>query len=242
MWDFLLNTLKHPSDYLGILKTNTLVFSHRIDEGNGYYSFIFKPTKPLTWKAGEHGVFTMPDKVINGKAWRAFSIASSATENEIKIGTNIPVEVSDFKAKLMALTAGDKIKMHGPFGEFHLHNKTQQVVGIAGGIGITPFRALMHEIANNQIPGVNLHLIFAGRDNYFTYEAEIRSFSEHPNISTVFINTPDEVNANIDSSVAEFGNNAEYFVSGSPGMIGAVKKTLKEKGIKQIYNDPFKGY
>lgn len=242
MWDFLLNACKHPIDYFGIIKTNTLNYSHRFDEGNGYYSFVFKTNKPISWRAGEHGVFTMPNKVINGKAWRAFSIASSESEGEIRIGTNVPAEASHFKANLMAMKPGDEITMHGPFGEFHLHRNTKQIVGIAGGIGITPFRALMHEIAHNKITNVKLDLIFAGRENYFTYESEIRNFSEHEMIDTIFVNTPDEVNATIDKLVAEFGNQAEYFISGSPGMIGAVKKTLQQKGIKKIFNDPFKGY
>jgi len=242
MWDFLFRAILRPNSYWGILKKHELTFSHRIDEGNRVYSFIFETDKPLTWSPGEHGVFSFPQKKIEGKSWRAFSIASSEIEGQIRIATNIPDLHSDFKDKLLNLSPGDKISLRGPFGEFRVSKNTKQMVGIAGGIGITPFRAIMYEIAKNKLEGVNLHLIYAGKENYFTYEDKIHNFSNHPNIIVEFVNTPDEVNAKIDSSVQKFGNHAEYFISGSPGMIKAVQMRLKKQGIRKIFNDPFKGY
>lgn len=242
MFDFILRAIAHPTDYYGIFKRHTLVFRELIDEGNGNYSFLFTSQTPITWKAGEHGVFTLPEKDISGKKWRAFSIASSAIENEIRIGTSIPPTPSDFKKKMLALQPRETIQMNGPFGEFHLENCQKHIVAIAGGIGITPLRAIMVELANDLHPDVTLELIYAGKDNYFTYHHTCQEFATHENISITYVNTPDEVNAAIDKAAQTHQNNASYCISGSPGMIGAIKKRLTSAGIKHIINDPFKGY
>ena len=132
--------------------------------------------------------------------------------------------------------------MHGPFGEFHLDNTAKHIVSIAGGIGITPLRAIMVELANDLHPDVTFELIYAGKNDYFTYKKVCQEFSTHQNISIMYVNTPDEVNAAVDSAVKTHQNAATYYISGSPGMIGAVKKRLLESGVSNIINDPFKGY
>jgi ferredoxin-NADP reductase len=242
MLDFLFRALSNPIDYYRILKKHTLIFRECIDEGNGSFSFIFSPQAPVMWKAGQHGVFFLPEKNVSGKTWRAFSIASSAVENQITIGTTIPPTPSDFKQKMLDLNPGETIDMHGPIGEFHLDNCGKRIVAIAGGIGITPLRAMMVEIMNDLHPDVHLELIYAGKNNYFTYNDSCIEFNKHPNISITFVNTPNEVNAAIDKAIDTYQNMATYCISGSPGMIGAIKKRLSEAGMQKILNDPFKGY
>jgi len=242
MLDFFLRALSSPFDYSGMLKKHTLVFRECIDEGNRNFSFIFDSQPIITWKAGQHGVFTLPGQNVSGKKWRAFSVASSAIENEVRIGTTIPPHPSDFKQKMLDLSPGETIDMRGPFGEFHLNNCGTQVVAIAGGIGITPLRAMMVELANNLHPDVSFELIYAGKDNYFAYHTACAEFNNHPNISITYVNTPDEVNTAVDTAVSTYQNAATYYISGAPGMISAIKKRLSKAGIKKIVNDPFKGY
>lgn len=242
MFDFLLQFVCSPKDYIGILKKNTIIFRERVDEGNGNYSFIFDMPSPLRWKAGQHGVFTMPNQNVSGKKWRAFSVASSAIENEIRIGTSIPPTPSDFKQKMLSLKPNDTICMRGPFGEFYINKGKKHIVAIAGGIGITPLRAIMVEIANDLHPDVTLELIYAGKNNHFTYGESCAEFEKHPNVSITYVNTPEEVNSAIDHAVQTHKNAADYYISGSPGMIHAIKDRLTKAGIKKIVNDPFKGY
>lgn len=242
MWDFLFRALTHIPDYIGIVHSHELTLVEQKLEGNDVHSFIFSSAKPLTWKAGQHGIFTLPNQTISGKTWRAFSIASSPKEGHVMISTIVPETASDFKQKLVTLQPGDTITMRGPFGEFHTHNAPTQIVGIAGGIGITPLRAIAYEIANNFNQTNSLQLIYAGKNNYFTYLIDCEIFAQHPRINIVYVNTPDEVNTAIDSAVETHKQTALYYVSGSPGMIGAIRKRLQDAGIKQVINDPFKGY
>lgn len=241
MIDVLLRALRDPLDYIPVLNRRTLVLQEVIQESGDIYSFIFKPVLPCVWKAGQHGIFFFPQTKIEGKWWRAFSIASSSHEGVIRISTIIKENPSDFKKNLKALPIGGKMSMHGPFGEFHTSQKISRIIGIAGGIGITPFRALIKDISLGVILHTQLTLIYSAQGEH-TYKNEFESQLKHPAITIIYTSTPEEVNSQLSAQVQEHSNSASYFVSGSPGMIGAIRKTLKEKGIRHIVNDSFKGY
>lgn len=165
MIDFSLRALRHPTDYLGVLKWHRVKLVRTEHCVENIYSFVFEKPPGLSWKAGQHGVCWFFDEHLEAGRWRAFSIASSAYENELRIATIIPETPSAFKQKLNALKPGQHIWLQGPFGEFHASEKTQ-LVGIAGGIGITPFRALAYEVAHKHLPDVSLTLIYSAQNEY----------------------------------------------------------------------------
>lgn len=241
----MLNLLKraclHPVDYLGALKTHTLIFKEKIQESEKNYSFIFTPQEKIFWKAGQHAIFSFPKSSIDGKNWRPFSVASAPHENQIRIGTSIPDPHSDFKEKLMQLSPGETIRMHGPFGEFYAREQTKHIIGIAGGIGITPFRALLFDLTHKH-SDVHATLVYSAKSTY-TYRRELDYWqAQNKNLNIIYTRTPEEVGQTINSLTATYGNKADYFISGAPRMIASIRQTLKDKGIKRIYNDPFKGY
>ncbi len=241
MWDVIARAFKHPFDYLPVILRRRIVLAEIRQETETVHSFIFKPKGAMRWKAGQHGIFLFPHAKITGKKWRAFSIASSSHEGEIRISTIIKEPVSDFKKHLLALKPGDELIMHGPFGEFRVSPHICRIVGIAGGIGITPFRALMKDISLGVIAATQLTLIYSSIDPY-VFKEEIDKFALHPSIKVIYTHTPEEVNAALDEQVEQYANSASYFISGSPGMIQAIRKTLKGKRIRHIVNDSFKGY
>jgi ferredoxin-NADP reductase len=116
----------------------------------------------------------------------------------------------------------------------------KQIVGIAGGIGITPFRALIKAIASGTT-NTKLTLIYSAVGSH-TYKSEFETTLVHPNIEIIYTSTPEEVNEALEKQVALHQNNAHYFISGSPRMIEALKTTLLAKRIRNIVNDSFKGY
>lgn len=242
MWDLLLRMIMHPVAYAGARHTHVLTLKECIDEGNGIFSFIFTSPESLNWAAGQHGVFYFDKLQLFRKNWRAFSIASSANEHVVMISTLISEAPSDFKKKLLALEPGEHIIMRGPFGEFQVTPNMKKIVGIAGGIGITPFRSILMAISAGLMPNVELELIYAGKNNYYAFEGACRKLSEHPQITITYTNTIEEVNAAIDDATARNKNNATYFISGSPGMIAAIRGRLQKGRVTKIINDPFKGY
>jgi len=243
MPDLLLRILKHPTDYFGVFNTVNLKLKEHVVEDSGVHSFIFSPEKPITWKAGQHSIFTLPGHKVTGKEWRAFSIASAPHEKVIRIGTNIPDEPSSFKQELLKLTPGDSIRMHGPFGEFHVKPRVKRIIGIVGGIGITPLRSIIAEATFNKNP-IPITLLYSARDKY-TYQSDLDTWTkENPNLNIIYTHTPEEVNVELDTLLQTHGNSAHYFISGSPGMINALYKNCCAKTIKpkNIVSDSFKGY
>ncbi len=240
MIDLLTRALRHPTDYLPALRRRTLFLQAHYQESESVHTFVFTPTQPISWRAGQHAIFTLPEADVQGKTWRPFSVASSPHEGVIQISTTIPPTPSDFKKKLLTLRDDDPVVMYGPYGEFHAHQKAQHIVGIAGGIGITPFRALAYEIAHNHAPRTRLTLIYAASGAH-PYRAELEHW-QHNRLRIHFVSSPEEVFARLKERFALSGNTADYYISGSPAMITSLTGGATKIGITHIINDPFKGY
>ncbi len=243
MIDLITRSILHPIDYLGVLKNTTLTLSdYRIEE-DGIHSLIFTSPKPLHWRAGQHGLFSLVTDTSNKKEYRAFSIASAPHEKVIRIGTKIPTEPSDFKKQLLALKAHDTIRVCGPFGEFHTKPNMKQIIGIAGGIGITPFRSIIADM-NFKKDSTPTTLIYSTSWRH-TYKSEFDEWKKlNPNLTIIYANTTEQVRSELEKLIEVHKNKAHYFISGSPMMITAISDTCKKNGInsKNIINDPFKGY
>ncbi len=241
MLNLYVQALLCPLYYIGFFNKRTLRLRERISEGNDIYSFICTSEKPFSWNAGQHGVFSFPDKYVEGKTWRAFSIASSPEEGVMRIATIIKENPSGFKKHLLALEQGESIVMRGPFGEFRTSPKMKHIIGIAGGIGITPFRAIIKSIASNTLRNTKLTLIYSALGAH-TFRKEFDTALTHPNIEIIYTDTPGEVNAELKKLVTLHKNTAYYFISGSPEMIGALRSSLRSQGTTKIVSDSFKGY
>lgn len=241
MFDIIARAVRHPIDYSGVLQSRVITLKEHRQESELIHSFLFTYAQPTDWKAGQHAVFTLPGMHVSGKTWRPFSVASAPHEGVIQIGTTIPPEHSDFKDKLLSLVPGDEIHMYGPFGEFHIRPHMKRIVGVAGGIGITPFRSLIADATHRKLP-IPITLIYATKDEH-TYRNDLETLmSQNPHLTIHFVQNPDEVNLALASAIDEHKNTAHYFVSGSPGMIAAIQKNCHAQGVHKIVNDPFKGY
>ncbi len=233
---------RHPIAYSGVYRTTNLTLQKIIRESEEIYSFIFSAPKLPKWRAGQHAIFTLPNKDVSGKSYRPFSVASAPSEGVIRISTIISKNPSSFKENLLSLQSGQLIRMRGPYGEFCIKKHMKKVVGVAGGIGITPFRSLINDLVKKD-SAVDFTLIYSAKPGLHTFKDELDILiKDKPNLKIIYTNTPDEVNTALDEQIATNHNRAYYFLSGSPGMITALKKSLKQKGIRKIISDPFKGY
>jgi ferredoxin-NADP reductase len=116
-------------------------------ESPGVESFIFKPEKPLVWKAGQflHYVLNHAPTDDRGSD-RWFTIASAPFERHVMITTRFTSKHgSTFKKTLKALKPGNAIEISDLDGDFIVSDPKKQYVFIAGGIGITPFRSILKQ-------------------------------------------------------------------------------------------------
>jgi ferredoxin-NADP reductase len=118
-------------------------------------AFVFEfAGVPFEFKAGQTCDVTLPEpKYHDAKGTtRTFSIASSPADlPHIMFATRLTG--SAFKRSLVEAAAGAEIEIEGPFGSFTLHqNAKRPAVFLAGGIGVTPFRAMIKDAVERRLP------------------------------------------------------------------------------------------
>jgi ferredoxin-NADP reductase len=204
-------------------------------EANDTFSFIFAPEQPLQWKAGQllRYVLNHPNPDDRGVE-RFFSIASAPHEKHVTLTTRFASKTSSFKKALKNFRPGDAIEAHDLEGDFVVDDSKKTFVFIAGGIGITPFRAILLDLDYNKKP-LNVQLLYANRDNDFPYRKELDALrGRHPEFRN---------EKSIPQLVPDIQKPMLY-VSGPEPMVESMDETLKKIGVpeERIKNDFFPGY
>lgn len=230
-------------DILPIFKKHEISLKEKYREAGDIYTFIFEMKQQIHWKAGQHGVFTIKHPKIN-KPTRLFSIASIPSEGHIKISMKISQNPSEFKQALLNLQTEMKIFMRGPIGSFYI-NSPKPLLFIAGGIGITPYRALIKDLLSNSTEtSNNVKLLYMDIREEFIYTKELDEAGKSASIKTSYLATREDLNKEIQEFVYKHSNDAEYFVVGSKSMVNSIENLLSSEGIKKknIKKDTFIGY
>ncbi|MBZ9534268.1 hypothetical protein KGR20_08315 [Cytobacillus oceanisediminis] len=69
-------------DMIAVFKKRELVFIESYKESEYVYTFVFEKEKDLTWKAGQHGLFSITHKKVKNPT-KPFTISSAPSENKI---------------------------------------------------------------------------------------------------------------------------------------------------------------
>lgn len=231
------------SDLFPIFKKYQVEFQETYKEVGDIHTFIFKSPELINWKAGQHGIFTINHIKIK-KATRPFSIASIPSEGHIKISMKIGETPSDFKRALINLKPGMKVSMRGPIGSLYPTSQ-KPLLFIAGGIGITPYRALVKELLSNPLTLPNdVKLLYLSSQSEFLYKQEFESASMIAPIKANYLDNRDQLSEEVVHFIDLYKNEAEYFLVGPKSMTSRLETLLKSKGInkKMIKKDVFIGY
>lgn len=207
-----------------------------------YHVFECAYDRKIFWTPGVHGIFSIPGLEIEGSNTRYFSIASIHDENTIKFATRIPEDCSQFKKHLAQLKEGDEIDMEGPYGEFNFQDDSTPVIMIAGGVGITPVRALFKELEKGNDRIVKL-IYSTGGQHLFKDELSAVA-AANDKIGIDFVGGREELAAKLEEYADEMKNEAYYFISGPPGMVRTVMNLLEDRYINEgrIIAESFIGY
>ena len=225
-----------------------LTFYERIQNTPDCFSFYFNPETPVTWKAGQYATFIIPhdnpdDRGIN----RFFTIASSPHEGFIMVTTRYSGESSStFKKAMMSLEKGKSITLLGPQGEFIIEDYSKSYALIAGGIGITPFRSILHDLEHNKkIKDMEIFLIYSSRNNDIVFKDDFDLFAaNYSSFKVRYVISPEVCNAALISVAIPFFKERTYYISGPKGMVKAIEDGLILEGIvnEQLNMDYFPGY
>ncbi len=196
----------------------------------------FKNT-PLTFEAGQFISLQFTEK-----AWRAYSIASTPTENLIELIIRI-VPNGLGSTILDKSKVGDKFTFKGPFGHFLLSkNKDANLIFLGTGTGIAPLRSMILMEKNNL--NRQMTLLYGGRNTKdIAYLKEMNSWADNLKIKLGLSRTTHfgkykniAKNCRITEFLEDdniFDNKSEFYICGNGAMVKSVVQILKEKGIEK---------
>jgi ferredoxin-NADP reductase/Na+-translocating ferredoxin:NAD+ oxidoreductase RnfD subunit len=227
------------------LATDTFEFSFKRPE-----HFIFKPGQYLEW--------TLPSTRTDGRGNRRyFTIASSPTEVEIKLGIRFNEPGSAFKKQIKGLKTTDVIAAGQLVGDFTLpEDKSKKLVFVAGGIGVTPFRSMIKYLIDKNEKRDIVFFYANKTEGEIAYKDIFDEAEQKLGVTIVYIISDEK---NIPSSwKGEKGRITEvmlnkyvpdiaartFYISGPNGMVENYKKLLARLKIKptSIVTDYFPGF
>jgi CDP-4-dehydro-6-deoxyglucose reductase len=138
-------------------------------------------SEPFRFRAGQFVTMDLPIGERRLARWRSYSIANSPEKEGVR--------ALEFCIVLMPggagstyffeqIKVGSMLKFKGPDGNFCLpENIENDLVFIATGTGIAPFRSMLADLKSNPRPHKKLHLIFGARtENDILYRKEIEEY------------------------------------------------------------------
>ncbi|NLD34040.1 MAG: 2Fe-2S iron-sulfur cluster binding domain-containing protein [Clostridiales bacterium] len=208
----------------------------------------------VTFKAGQFMQFyTKPYGKVKEEVFRAYSISSKASEHdhiELLIRL-VPGGICTTYVHTV-LQEADQVRLSGPYGDFYLRGDCEELIMIAGGSGLAPIRSLVYDVIEKGLPH-KMRFFFGAntvRDLYYMEEfAQIeRDYPQFKFIPCVARPEPQDnwtgetgfVTVALENQV-DSGDGKEAYLCGSPGMLDACIKILKDKGFtdQTIFYDKF---
>jgi len=225
--------------------------------GLGIYEFIFEKDVNYSYQSGQYLEWTIKTKNIDSRGNRRyFTLSSSPTEEDLKIGIKIYEKPSNFKKALLELNTETRVLAGNLAGDFVLPKNPKNLVFIAGGIGITPFRSMIKYLLDKNIT-LPITVFYSNKlASEIVYKDIFDKAEEKLNIKTVYNLTdestiPDQwsgykgrINDEIIKKEVPQYKSAVFYLSGPHSMVVGFEETLIRLGIStsQIKKDFFPGY
>lgn len=226
---------------------------------DGVHEFSFSPDRSIKFLPGQYLEWTVAHGRVDSRGNRRyFTIASSPTESDIKLGIKMPAErPSYFKKTLTALKVGESIPAGQLAGDFVLPQDTdRKVVLIAGGIGVTPFRSQVQWLIDTEQSRDVTLFYTALREGEFAYKEVFEAGGKAFNLKTVYVLTDEKeipshwdgergfITTDMLSKHVQDWQSHEYYLSGPNVMVESYKKMLTKAGVprRSIHTDYFPGF
>lgn len=134
--------------------TLVLRLKRKIQLAPDIYDFIFATGKKFAFAPGQYMEWTLGHSDSDSRGNRRyFTLASSPTEDHVRLGVKFYETSSTFKQALLEMDEDTEIVASHVAGDFVLpRNPRRKCVFIAGGIGITPFRSMIKYLLDNRQP------------------------------------------------------------------------------------------
>lgn len=221
------------------------------------YEFVFEGPAPR-FTPGQYAEFTLgADEADNRGNRRYFTLASSPTERDIKLGIKFYADPSTYKSLLARFRNGSRLLAGSIAGDFVLpRDARKKLVFIAGGIGVTPFRSIIKYLADTHEKR-DIILFYSNKTEAEIAYRDIFDEAQRAGIGlrVVYTLTDKGVPASwqgergyVDEAmirryVPDFSDRY-YYVSGPHAMVDSFSRVLASLGVSRLrmHKDFFPGF
>ncbi|MHB8671332.1 MAG: ferredoxin reductase family protein [Acidimicrobiales bacterium] len=176
--------------------------------------------------------------------WQAhpFSLSAAPNRRFLRITAK---GVGDHSAELARLAPGTPVIAEGPFGSLTGRRRTRpKVLLVAGGVGITPVRALLEELP--AAPGDLTLLYRAHAEADLLLRSELEELAETRGIRVHYLlgrrdEDPRPLSAGVLASHVPDVGDHDIYLCGPPGMMDEAARSLRKLGARraQIHREHF---
>ena len=230
----------------------------RKEVAEGTMAFRFEKPPGWTFKPGQYLDMTLldPSETDSEGNVRSFSVASAPHEESLMVATRM--RDTAFKRVLRTMPFGTAVKIEGPSGDLILEKDlTRAAIFLAGGIGITPFRSIVHWAAKEKLPNRIVLFYSNRRPEDAPFLADLQNL-ERDNPKYKLISSMTEMEKSHQSWNGETGPinqgmlgrhlkgaaSGIYYIAGPPDMVNGLQDMLKKAGVddKDVRAEEFAGY
>jgi predicted ferric reductase len=221
-----------------------------IEEGPGVVSLRITG-RHLDWLNARAGQFFLWRFLDRGRWTEAhpFSLSAAPDGSSLRITVK---SLGDFTSRLHEIKPGTRVIAEGPFGTFTEESRTRdRVAMIAGGVGITPIRALLEEMSGAEpgsAPGRLVLIYRVVHEDELIFRDELEALARERGITLHFVLGDHRVPGNERLMSADHLRelvpsiaSREIYLCGPRALMRIVEKNVRQLGIPSrcIHKDEF---
>ncbi len=199
---------------------------------------------------------------------RAYSMANAPAEgNRIRLNVRLALPPRDraeappgkVSSYVFSLKPGQKVRVSGPFGDFHVRERDSEMIFVGGGAGMAPLRSMIVDQLERVGSGRKISFWYGARSLQELFYADLfeRLARQHDNFRwQVALSEPSPEDAwqgptgFIHQALYELylkdhpaPESCDYYLCGPPPMLNAMLALLEELGVERenIFFDDFGG-
>jgi len=221
--------------------------------------FLFTPQRKFKYRPGQYMEWTLPhEKADSRGSRRYFTLASSPTEPDLRIGVKFYDKSSSYKNALLDMDQDTYIVASQLAGDFVMpKDPAKKLVFIAGGIGITPFRSMVKYLTDTNDARTVTLLYSVRNEADIAYKSIFEEARNAIGVNTIYTVTDQGalisdgshtiagyVNGGLIKQAVPDYLDRLFYISGTHSMVSAMQDILRELGVSHhnIKVDFFPGY
>lgn len=229
------------------------------EEAENIVSLFFKPVDGLDFNfiAGQYVSVKLPAlgearsvkrPSIFGRS-KCYTISSAPRDKLICLTVK---RQGEFSSGLIDTAINDKLIFGGPYGRFYPEENCEDIVFIAGGIGVTPFFSVIKDRSDSKTRP-RIALLYSNKTiASVAFFDELNMLAQDKIINTIYFLTQEQVkypevqeysriNKELLKKHLGYFDKRNYYLCGSIQFVNSIWKDLKESGVREenIFTESF---